>query len=112
MVGLAFSIAAAAFFPALVLGIFWRRANKWGAVVGMIAGMGVTLLYIVRTHPFFGGSMEDAWLNIHPISSGVFGVPVGFFVIAVVSLLTPQPGPKVQALVDYVRMPDGGKKRR
>ncbi len=112
MVGLAFSIAAAAFFPALVLGIFWRRANKWGAVAGMIAGMGITLLYIVRTHPFFGGSMDDAWLNIHPISSGVFGVPVGFFVIAIVSLLTPQPGPKVQALVDYVRMPDGGKKRR
>lgn len=106
MVGLAFSIAAAAFFPALVLGIFWKRANKWGAVTGMIAGMGVTLFYIVRTHPFFGGSMSDAWLDIHPISSGVFGVSVGFVVIAVVSLLTPPPPPEVQALVDYVRMPD------
>ncbi len=107
MVGLAFSIAASAFFPALVLGIFWKRANKWGAVTGMIAGMGVTLFYIVRTHPFFGGSMGDAWLDIHPISSGVFGVSVGFIVIAVVSLLTPPPPPEVQALVDYVRMPDG-----
>ena len=107
MVGLAFSIAASAFFPALVLGIFWKRANKWGAVTGMIAGMGVTLFYIMRTHPFFGGSMGDAWLDIHPISSGVFGVSVGFVVIAVVSLLTPPPPPEVQALVDYVRMPDG-----
>ena len=73
----------------------------------MIAGMGVTLFYIMRTHPFFGGSMGDAWLDIHPISSGVFGVSVGFVVIAVVSLLTPPPPPEVQALVDYVRMPDG-----
>ncbi|KAB2966682.1 sodium:solute symporter family protein [Zoogloea sp.] len=106
MVGLAFSIAASAFFPALVLGIFWKRANKWGAVAGMLAGMGITLYYIVRTHPFFGGTMADAWMDIHPISCGVFGVPVGFLVIALVSLLTPPPPPEVQALVDFVRMPD------
>jgi cation/acetate symporter len=106
MVGLAFSIAASAFFPALVLGIFWRRANKWGAVAGMITGLGITLYYIVRTHPFFGGNMGDAWLDIHPISSGVFGVPTGFVVIAIVSLLTPPPSAEVQALVDYVRLPD------
>ncbi len=106
MVGMAFSIAASAFFPALVLGIFWRRANKWGAVAGMTAGLGVTLYYIARTHPFFGGNMGDAWLDIHPISSGVFGVPVGFVVITIVSLLTPPPSAEVQALVDYVRLPD------
>ncbi|WP_374247160.1 sodium:solute symporter family protein [Zoogloea sp.] len=112
MVGLAFSIAASAFFPALVLGIFWKRANKWGAVSGMIAGLGVTLYYIVRTHPFFGGSMAEAWLDIHPISCGVFGVPAGFVVIAVVSLLTPPPSAEVQALVDDVRLPDGEKNRK
>lgn len=106
MVGLAFSIAASAFFPALVLGIFWKRANKWGAVAGMLAGMGITLYYIVRTHPFFGGTMADAWMDIHPISCGVFGVPLGFLVIAVVSLVTPPPPPEVQALVDFVRLPD------
>ncbi|MCK6394001.1 sodium:solute symporter family protein [Zoogloea sp.] len=106
MVGLAFSIAASAFFPALVLGIFWKRANKWGAVAGMLAGLGITLYYIMRTHPFFGGSMGDAWFDIHPISCGVFGVPLGFIVIAVVSLLTPPPPLEVQALVDFVRMPD------
>ncbi len=109
MVGLAFSIAASAFFPALVLGIFWKRANKWGAVAGMLAGLGITLYYIVRTHPFFGGSMGDAWFDINPISCGVFGVPVGFIVIAVVSLLTPPPPLEVQALVDFVRMPDQGR---
>ncbi|MBL8458237.1 MAG: VC_2705 family sodium/solute symporter [Zoogloea sp.] len=110
MVGLAFSIAASAFFPALVLGIFWKRANKWGAVAGMLAGLGVTLYYIVRTHPFFGGSMADAWFDINPISCGVFGVPLGFIVIAVISLLTPPPPLEVQALVDFVRMPDEGRK--
>ncbi len=106
MVGAAFSIAASAFFPALVLGIFWKRANKWGAVSGMLAGMGITLYYIVRTHPFFGGSMAEAWFDISPISCGIFGVPAGFIMIAVVSLLTPPPSPEAQALVDYVRLPD------
>jgi len=109
MVGLAFSIAASAFFPALVLGIFWKRANKWGAICGMIAGLGITLFYIVRTHPFFGGGLDDAWFGIHPISCGVFGVPMGFLVIVLVSLLTPPPSAAVLALVDKVRLPDVGR---
>lgn len=106
MVGLAFSIAASAFFPALVLGIFWKRANQWGAIAGMIAGLGVTLYYVVRTHPFFGGSQANSWFDINSISAGVFGVPLGFLVIIVVSLLTPPPPPEVEALVDYVRYPN------
>ena len=106
MVGLAFSIAASAFFPALVLGIFWKRANRWGAVAGMLSGLGITLYYIVLTHPFFGGSMGGAWFDINPISSGVFGVPLGFLVIIVVSQLTPPPSMEIQALVDYIRLPD------
>ncbi|NLF55411.1 MAG: VC_2705 family sodium/solute symporter [Thauera phenolivorans] len=105
MVGLAFSIGAAAFFPALVLGIFWRRANRPGAIAGMLAGLGVTLLYAVRTHPFFGGSMENAWFEINPISAGVFGVPLGFATIVVVSLLTRPPSAEVQELIDFVRYP-------
>jgi cation/acetate symporter len=105
MVGLAFSIAAAAFFPALVLGIFWKRANRPGAVTGMLAGLGVTLYYVVRTHPFFGGSMDHAWFDINPISSGVFGVPLGFATIALVSLFTRPPPREIQDLVDYVRYP-------
>ena len=106
MVGLAFSIAASAFFPALVLGIFWKRANKWGAIAGMLAGFTVTILYVARTHPFLGGSMENAWFSINPISAGAFGVPVGFLTIILVSLLTPAPPKSVQDLVDYMRFPN------
>jgi cation/acetate symporter len=105
MVGLAFSIAASAFFPALVLGIFWKRANKWGAIGGMLSGLGITLWYVVRTHSFFHGSMANAWFDIESISAGVFGVPLGFVVAIVVSLLTPPPSAEVRALVDFVRYP-------
>ncbi len=113
MVGLAFSIGASAFFPALVLGIFWKRANRPGAVAGMVVGLAVTLFYVVRTHAFFGGSMANAWFDINPISAGVFGMPLGLLTIVVVSLLTPPPPQEIQDLVDYVRYPqlpqdDGG----
>ena len=106
MVGLAFSIGASAFFPALVLGIFWTRANRPGAVTGMLVGLAVTIFYVVRTHPFFGGSMTNAWFDINSISAGVFGVPLGFVTIVVVSLLTRPPPQEIQDLVDYVRYPD------
>lgn len=106
MVGLAFSIGASAFFPALVLGIFWKRANRPGAVAGMLAGLALTLIYVVQTHPFFGGSMAHAWFDINPISAGVFGVPLGFVTIVVVSLLTAPPPREIQDLVDYVRYPE------
>ena len=105
VVGLAFSIAAAAFFPALVLGIFWKRANMWGAVSGMIGGLGLTLYYAIVTHPFFGGSPAAEWCAIAPIASGIFGLPLGFALIVVVSLLTPAPPPEVQELVENVRYP-------
>ena len=106
MVGLAFSIGGSAFFPALVLGIFWRRANRPGAVTGMLVGLAVTVFYVVRTHPLFGGSMANAWFDINPISAGVFGVPLGFATIVAVSLLTKPPPQEIQDLVDYVRYPD------
>jgi cation/acetate symporter len=105
-VGLAFSIAGSAFFPALVCGIFWQRANKWGAVAGMFVGLVVTLFYTVRTHGFFGGNMDSSWLGLQPISGGVFGVIAGFVTIVVVSLLTPKPGEHTARLVMNVRMPD------
>ena len=53
LVGAAFSMAASAFFPALVLGVFWKRANKWGAIVGMVAGLGICLYYMLHTYPQF-----------------------------------------------------------
>ena len=106
MVGLAFSIAAAGFFPALVCGVFWQRANQWGAIAGMVGGLTVTLYYVAITHPFFGGSMSAAWFDIQPISSGIFGLPVGFAAIVVVSLLTKPPPEAVQRLVENVRYPN------
>ena len=105
LVGAAFSLAASAFFPALVLGVFWRRANKWGAIAGMVAGLGLCMYYMVQTYPFFGGVAANQWFNMAPITAGVFGVPVGILTIIVVSLLTPEPSKQVQELVDHVRYP-------
>ena len=106
LVGAAFSLAASAFFPALVLGVFWKRANKWGAITGMVAGLGVCMYYMYTTYPFFGGVAANQWFNMNPISSGVFGVPIGIITIIVVSLLTPTPSREVQELVEHVRYPN------
>ena len=80
LVGAAFSLAASAFFPPLVLGVFWKRANKWGAIIGMLAGLGVCIYYMARTYPFFtnmGVPKMDLWFGLNPISAGMFGLPVG-----------------------------------
>lgn len=111
LVSAAFSFAAAAFFPALVLGIFWKRATGIAASLGMIAGLGVTVYYMVLNQPWlrsvFGvTSPVDLWWGIQPISAGLFGVPVGFAVIILVSLVTPAPNKKIQELVEHVRYPD------
>ncbi|AOF83505.1 putative sodium:solute symporter, subfamily protein [Methyloversatilis sp. RAC08] len=105
MVGLAFSIASSAFFPALVCGVFWKRANKAGAVSGMVAGLAMCLYYASLTHPFFGGSIANAWLGIEPISCGFFGIPFGFVVLVIVSLLTPPPDTATQELIEHLRYP-------
>jgi cation/acetate symporter len=111
LVSAAFSFAAAAFFPALVLGVFWKRATKWGAVLGMISGLGITIYYMVMNQVWLRGifgvtSPIDLWFGILPISAGVFGVPLGFAVIIIVSLLTPAPSRQVQELVEHVRYPN------
>jgi cation/acetate symporter len=111
LVSAAFSFAAAAFFPALVLGVFWKRANKWGASLGMIAGLGVTMYYMITNQPWLRGLFGvtqpvDLWFGILPISAGLFGVPIGFAVIIIVSLLTGQPSKETQDLVEHVRYPN------
>ena len=110
LVGAAFSFAAAAFFPALTLGIFWKRASKWGAVAGMIGGLGITVYYMVTTQSWMRGvfgvtSPIELWYGIAPISAGVFGVPLGFALVILVSLVTPAPNKEVQELIDHVRYP-------
>jgi cation/acetate symporter len=111
LVSAAFSFAAAAFFPALTLGVFWKRANKWGASLGMVCGLGITFYYMVTTQPWLRGifgvtSPIELWYGILPISAGVFGVPLGFAVIIIVSLITPAPAKETQDLVEHVRYPD------
>jgi cation/acetate symporter len=108
LVGAAFSLAASAFFPALVLGVFWKRANKPAAVLGMIIGLGVTMYYMLRTYPFFtnmGVPKMDLWFAIAPIGSGVFGVAAGMAVMVIVSLVTKAPDQATQDLVEHVRYP-------
>jgi cation/acetate symporter len=109
LVGASFSLAASAFFPALVLGVFWKRANKWGAVAGMLTGFSVCIYYYLRTYSFFiqkmGMTQMDLWWDINPISAGVFGVPAGLLAMVVVSLLTKAPDRETADLVEQVRYP-------
>lgn len=111
MVAWAFSLAGAAFFPALVLGIFWKRANRAGALAGMVVGLGITLYYMLRVNfagiPWLGlQSMGmEPWFGIQSTAAGVWGIPAGFLTIVVVSLLTKAPDQATQALVDEVRFP-------
>ena len=112
LVSAAFSLAAATFFPVLVAGVFWRRANHWGCVAAMTTGLVVTGYYMATTHPWLRGlfgvtrPLEDCtWFGIAPIAAGVFGMPAAFVAMAVVSRLTPAPGPAVQTLIDRIRDP-------
>jgi cation/acetate symporter len=110
LVSAAFSFAAASFFPALVLGIFWKRASSIGAIVGMVGGLGITAYYMIMNHPwmrqvFSVDSPVSLWWAIQPISAGLFGVPLGFALIIIVSLFTPAPNAKVQQLIEHVRYP-------
>ncbi|ESS14653.1 MAG: sodium:solute symporter family protein [Burkholderiales bacterium] len=108
LVSAAFSLAASAFFPVLTLGIFWKRANSTGAILGMLSGLGMTIFYMATTHPWlrqaFGMQGEaQLWWGIQSISAGVFGVPVGFAVLVIASLLTPAPPLAVQRMVQRLR---------
>ena len=104
LVGAAFSLAASAFFPPLVMGVFWKRANKWGAIIGMAAGLAICVYYMVTRYPFFGINMP-LWFGLSPVSAGMFGLPLGVITIFVVSLLTSPPSREVQELVEHVRYP-------
>jgi cation/acetate symporter len=113
LVSAAFSFAAASFFPALVAGVFWKRANKWGAIAGMIVGLAVCFYYMATTQPWmrsiFGvtGPVSDyIWFGIQPISAAVFGVPAGIAALVIVSLLTPAPDKQVQDFVEHCRYPN------
>jgi cation/acetate symporter len=110
LVSAAFSIAAAALFPALVLGVFWKRATARGATLGMASGLLVTVYYMVRNEAWMRDIFRisapvDLWFGIQPISAGVFGVLLGFAVIVGYSLLTRAPGARSDEFVDRIRHP-------
>jgi cation/acetate symporter len=150
MVGWAFSLAMAGNFPALIMGVWWKRANSAGAVAGMIAGFGLCLFYLITTryYPqagvnYFGMSSltnpatgapvvnvaqvladpkwvadvpasaanplqsKVGWFGLNNINCGLLGMPLGFLVIYVVSLMTKAPSREMQALVDEIRKPRG-----
>jgi cation/acetate symporter len=149
MVGWAFSLAMAGNFPALVMGVWWKRTTAAGAVAGMIAGFGICVFYLVTTrylpgmgvkyfgmssltNPVTGAPLVDlakamaapnamdswvtaahpmankvGWFGLNNIACGLLGMPLGFLVIYVVSLMTPEPSKEMQAYVDEIRKPRG-----
>lgn len=114
LVGLAFSLAASSLFPVLVLGVFWKRANRWGAIAGMLAGFGLATYYIATRYPAFQAALGldsdnwPTWFGVDPISAGIFAVPLGFAVTIGVSLLTPKPTAESNAFVAFLREPQVG----
>jgi cation/acetate symporter len=150
MVGWAFSLAMAGNFPALVMGVWWKRTTAAGAVAGMIAGFGLCIFYLLTTRYFPGygvkyfgmtsllnattgapivadmaktmalpNAMETwptlahplankvGWFNLNNIACGLLGMPLGFLVIYVVSLMGKEPSAEMQAYVDEIRKPRG-----
>lgn len=149
MVAWAFSLAAGGLFPALVLGVWWKRTTKQGAFWGMLAGFGATIMYLVVTRyfPGFGvkylgmssllnpitwapvvdvakamaapNAMDGwvlashplaskvGWFNLNNISAAAFGLPAGFLVMYVVSMMTPAPAKEMQDFIDECRRPKG-----
>jgi len=106
LVGAAFSLAGSTLFPALVAGVFWKRANHYGAVSGMVGGFLVCLYYMLHTNPILGGDASATWFHIAPISAGVYGVPAGMAILVAVSLLTPAPARAAEGLVEHIRAPE------
>jgi cation/acetate symporter len=111
-VSAAFSLAASVLFPALVLGIFWRRATRWGATSGMLVGMSVCVYYMVTNHPalrgWFGITRPLAgcqWWGIEPMAAAVFAVPAGCAALVLASLVGPAGTAAEQAVVDRLRFP-------
>jgi len=115
VVALAFGLAAASFFPAIVLGIFYKRMNKEGAIAGMIVGISLMLFYMLKfKFGIFDGGKEAVeglkahwWFGISPEGFGSIAMLVNFAVALIVNRLTPEPPQEVQAIVEDIRIPSG-----
>ena len=107
VVALAFGLAAASFFPAIVMGIFYKRMNKEGAISGMVIGLLLMLFYMTKfKFGWFGGGTEDDWwFGISPEGFGTFAMLINFIVSLIVCHLTKEPSKEVQDLVEKIRIP-------
>jgi cation/acetate symporter len=114
-VAIAFGLAASSIFPALMMGIFNKKVNRSGAIWGMIAGIGITLLYVFQHKGIFFipgtaflGDMEPNWFfGISPNAFGAIGALINFAVAIVVSKVTAEPPEHIQHLVEDIRVPKG-----
>ncbi len=111
-VALAFGLAAASFFPAIIMGIFYKRMNKEGAIAGMMVGILSMLFYMLKfKFDMFGGGTEaDWWLGISPEGFGTVAMLLNFSVAIVTALLTREPPLEVQDIVEDIRVPQGAGK--
>ena len=107
-VALAFGLAAASFFPAIVLGIFYKRMNKEGAISGMIIGILLMLFYMTKFKFgwFEGGDSTDWWFGISPEGFGTVAMIVNFIVSITISNLTKEPPKEIRDLVENIRLPN------
>jgi len=99
----AFDFACSGLFFPLVLGIWWKRANRQGAVAGMLLGFLAGTAYLIHIK-FLGGEM---WLGIDHLRFGIIGMPVSLIAMIVVSLMTEEPDEETQRMVDETRIPKG-----
>tara|TARA_R110002074_G_scaffold203432_7_gene371384 strand:+ start:5551 stop:7245 length:1695 start_codon:yes stop_codon:yes gene_type:complete len=109
VVALAFGLAAASFFPAIVLGIFYKKMNKEGAISGMVVGIILMLFYMTKfKFGWFGGGTEaDWWFGISPEGFGSIAMIANFIVAIIVLQFTPEPTEDVQEIVENIRIPSG-----
>ena len=109
VVALAFGLAAASFFPAIIMGIFYKRMNREGAITGMVVGLLLMLFYILKFkfNLLGGGGADDWWLGISPEGFGFVAMLVNFAVALIVCQLTAPPPAEVQDLVEDIRYPRG-----
>ena len=101
----AFDFAMSGLFFPLVLGVWWKRATRQGAAAGMLLGLAAGTAYLIYVAPAFMGNTP--WLGIDHLRFGLIGAPVCLITMVVVSLMTPEPDAKTQAMVDDVRIPSG-----
>ena len=106
VVALAFGLAAASFFPAIILGIFYKKMNRQGAVTGMIVGLLFTLGYIIY-FKFMGGAEDDWFFGISPEGIGTVGMFLNLLVALTINRFTPEPPDEIQQIVEEIRYPRG-----